>query len=304
MRYREERILGRLATRLPLKMKENAMFNDPHVKTNLLLQAHFSRLALPADLQSDQEMVLKLMPRLIAACVDVLSSSSWLEPALAAMELSQMVTQAVWSTDPLLRQLPHVSSELLKRAKDKKVETIFELTDLEDDDRNYVLGMTDQQMADVARFCNRYPNIALEYAVENAEEATVGEPVSLVVSLDRDEDEPDDAVVGPVIAPFFPHRKEESWWLVIGQPNRNQYVEDGRRVGLWGGEEGYYLLQEIFFFWHVLTHVCFPSVSLLNIHPVSLVAWLPSRRCRCSSEPKSRLPSSRTCRDRTTTSCI
>lgn len=221
MRYREEAVLARLATRLPIKLKENAYFNDPHVKANLLLQAHFSRLALPSDLQSDQEMILKLMPRLVAACVDVLSSSSWLEPALAAMELSQMVTQAVWSTDPLLRQLPHVSAEVLKRAKEKAVESIFDLTDLEDEDRNNVLQMSEQQLADVARFCNRYPNIALDYAVDG-DNATTDEPVSVTVSLDRDEDQPDDAMVGPVIAPFFPHRKDESWWLVVGQPGKNQ----------------------------------------------------------------------------------
>ena len=31
--------------------------------------------------------------RLIQACVDVLSSNGWLSPAIAAMELAQMVTQ-------------------------------------------------------------------------------------------------------------------------------------------------------------------------------------------------------------------
>ena len=47
--------------------------------------------------------------RLIQACVDVLSSSGWLAPAIAAMELSQMVTQAMWSKDSYLRQIPHFS---------------------------------------------------------------------------------------------------------------------------------------------------------------------------------------------------
>lgn len=222
MRYREDTILKRLASRLPLKMKETALFNDPHVKANLLLQAHFSRLALPADLQSDQEIVLKKMPRLVSACVDVLSSSSWLQPALAAMELSQMVTQAMWATDPLLRQLPHVSPDVLQRASSKQVSSIYELTDLEDDERNAVLSMNEMQLADVARFCNRFPNVALDYDVLDRDDAQTGAPVSVAVALDRDEDEPDDAVVGPVIAPFFPQRKEEAWWLVVGEPGKNQ----------------------------------------------------------------------------------
>lgn len=43
--------------------------------------------------------------------MDVISSSSWLKPALAAMELSQMVTQAVWDNDSVLKQIPHFTDE-------------------------------------------------------------------------------------------------------------------------------------------------------------------------------------------------
>lgn len=57
--------------------------------------------------------------RLIQACVDVLSSNGWLSPALAAMELAQMVTQAMWSKDSYLKQLPHFTSEHIKRCTDK-----------------------------------------------------------------------------------------------------------------------------------------------------------------------------------------
>lgn len=57
--------------------------------------------------------------RLIQACVDVLSSNGWLSPALAAMELAQMVTQAMWSKDSYLKQLPFFTSEHIKRCTDK-----------------------------------------------------------------------------------------------------------------------------------------------------------------------------------------
>ena len=53
--------------------------------------------------------------RLIQACVDVLSSNGWLSPALAAMELAQMVTQAMWGRDSYLKQLPHFTAEIIKR---------------------------------------------------------------------------------------------------------------------------------------------------------------------------------------------
>ena len=75
----------------------------------MLLQAHLSRIQLSAELQQDTELIVGKAIRLIQACVDVLSSSGWLAPAIAAMELSQMVTQAMWSKDSYLRQIPHFS---------------------------------------------------------------------------------------------------------------------------------------------------------------------------------------------------
>ena len=56
---------------------------------------------------------------LFQACVDVLSSNGWLSPALAAMELAQMVTQAMWSRDSYLKQLPHFGADLIKKCADK-----------------------------------------------------------------------------------------------------------------------------------------------------------------------------------------
>ena len=73
---------------------------------------------------------------LCQACVDVLSSNGWLSPAIAVMELAQMVTQAMWSKDSYLKQL-------------------------EDEDRNKLLNMSDIQMADVARFC--YRQVVISY---------------------------------------------------------------------------------------------------------------------------------------------
>lgn len=57
--------------------------------------------------------------RLIQACVDVLSSNGWLSPAVAAMELAQMITQAMWAKDSYLKQLPHFTSDIIKRCTDK-----------------------------------------------------------------------------------------------------------------------------------------------------------------------------------------
>ncbi|XP_065353810.1 U5 small nuclear ribonucleoprotein 200 kDa helicase [Cloeon dipterum] len=215
VRHREDVILKALASKLPNKVPA-AKYNDPHTKTNLLLQAHLSRLQLGAELQQDTEMILNKAIRLIQACVDVLSSNGWLSPAVAAMELAQMVTQAMWSKDSYLKQLPHFTPEIIERCLSKEVETVFDIMELEDDARSKLLQLSDAQMVDVARFCNRYPNIEMNYEVLDKDDIHIGDSVNVVVNLERE-----DEVTGPVIAPFFPQKREEGWWVVIGDPKTN-----------------------------------------------------------------------------------
>uniref|UniRef100_A0A3P9NV17 U5 small nuclear ribonucleoprotein 200 kDa helicase n=1 Tax=Poecilia reticulata TaxID=8081 RepID=A0A3P9NV17_POERE len=218
IRHHEDALLRQLAQKVPHKLN-NPKFNDPHVKTNLLLQAHLSRMQLSAELQSDTEEILSKAIRLIQACVDVLSSNGWLSPALAAMELAQMVTQAMWSKDSYLKQLPHFTSDHIKRCTDKGVESIFDIMEMEDEDRTSLLQLSDGHMADVARFCNRYPNIELSYDVAERDNIKSGSPVLVQVQLEREEE-----VTGPVIAPLFPQKREEGWWVVIGDPKSNSLI--------------------------------------------------------------------------------
>ena len=47
------------------------------------------------------------------------------------------------------------------------MESVFDIMELEDEDREKLLQLSDEEMADVARFCNRYPNIELEFSVKH-----------------------------------------------------------------------------------------------------------------------------------------
>ncbi len=49
----------------------------------------------------------------------------------------------------------------------QEIESVFDVMDMEDEDRNTLLNLSDVQMQDVARFCNRYPNIELTYEILN-----------------------------------------------------------------------------------------------------------------------------------------
>lgn len=218
IRHHEDVVLKQLLSKVPNKIS-SPKWTDPHVKTNLLIQAHLSRMTLTAELQTDLEVILLKSIRLVQACVDVLSSNGWLAPALAAMELSQMLTQSVWNKDSYLKQVPHFTSEIISRCTSRKVETIFDIMELDDDDRNQLLRLDSSKMADVANFCNRYPNIELNYSVGPKRDITEGSQVKVIVDLEREEE-----VTAPVVAPFFPSKRDEGWWLVIGEPKSNALI--------------------------------------------------------------------------------
>lgn len=212
----EERVVQKLLAHAPLAV-DKPRLTDPHTKVNALVQAHMSRSPLNPDMAADAREVVGKATRLLQAMVDVISSSGWLNPALAAMEMSQMVTQGLWQRDPVLMQLPHFTRELAATCTDKGVETVFDLLEMEDDARRELLQMSEPQLEDVARWCNRYPDIAVNHQVADAEDIRAGEPVSLTVALEREAE----GEVRPVDAPRFPGRKDENWWLVVGDTANN-----------------------------------------------------------------------------------
>ena len=199
---------------------DNRRTTDPHVKVAALMQAHFGRMKLNGDLTNDLKAILPEALRLLQAIVDVISSSGWLAPALAAMELSQMLVQGMWDKDSPLLQLPHVDKDCAARCAEAGIEGVYDLVDIEDDDkRAELLQMTDAQMGEVAEACNRYPNIEVNYEVVNADEVEAGDSVEMVVSLEREMD--DDGELGAVVAPRYPKKKDsESWWLVVGDAKK------------------------------------------------------------------------------------
>ncbi|KAL6571973.1 DExH-box ATP-dependent RNA helicase DExH12 [Orobanche minor] len=220
----EEELIRRLINHQRFSF-ENSKFTHPSVKANALLQAHFCRQVIGGNLASDQQEVLIYACRLLQAMVDVISSNGWLSLALLAMEVSQMVTQGMWERDSMLLQLPHFTKDLAKRCQEnpgKSIETVFDLLEMEAEERRRLLQMPDSELMDIARFCNRFPNIDLTYKVLDSDNVRAGEDVSVHVTLERDLEGRTE--VGPVDAPRFPKSKEEGWWLVVGDTKTNQLL--------------------------------------------------------------------------------
>jgi len=222
VRLGEETTLRNLAHSLGIRDQKDK-HNEPHTKALLLLHAHFNRMPLSTDLAQDQTFVLEQVVRLLQGLVDVISSSGWLTPALLAMELSQMTVQALVQNASTLLQLPHFSTALVEKAKGLGVEDIFDLMNMEDKPRSEVLGkLTEQQQNDVARACNRYPCITCTYKVSNEDQLHAGGVARVTVKLERDV--VDEGSLGPVVAPYYPKEKEESWWLVVGSEKDKQLL--------------------------------------------------------------------------------
>ncbi|KAG8794998.1 DEIH-box ATPase, partial [Serendipita sp. 398] len=225
IRKHEDVVLRRIYDRVPVKT-ENSRYESPAFKSFLLLQAHFSRLHLPPDLVTDQALVLSKVVNLLHACVDVMASNAYLN-AMGAMDLAQMCVQAAWESDSPLKQIPHFEPDLVKRCKSKSIESVYDLMEMEDDDRAALLNMTPGQLRDVAAFVNAYPSLEVAHEFEEGD-YTSTEPVSLKVTLsggeEESEEEDEDQSEPVVIAPFYPIKKIPNWWLVVGDPQSRQLI--------------------------------------------------------------------------------
>lgn len=110
VRHNEDILNAELAKHVPVPV-DTRRCDDAHVKTELLLQAHMSRLPLPvADYATDTKAVLDNALRLLQALVDVAAEGGWLATTLATMQLVQQIMQARWGGDDALTTLPGVNA--------------------------------------------------------------------------------------------------------------------------------------------------------------------------------------------------
>jgi len=221
-RRHEEGILKRIYDHVPVKMN-NPVWDSAHFKAFVLVQAHFSRMNLPIDLAKDQEVILQKILSLLSAIVDILSSEGHLN-ALNAMEMSQMVVQAMWDRDSPLKQIPNFTPEVVKVANKYGINDIFDFMEQmnPEENPNYAslvkdLGLTQAQLAQAANFTNnKYPDITLEFEVDDPDNIRAGEPAYLKIHIERELEE-DEEFDPTVHAPFYPGKKSENWWLVVGE---------------------------------------------------------------------------------------
>lgn len=220
IREGEDIILRRYASHLPLKIN-NPNFFDPSTKVNILLQCHFSRVKLNTLLEQDKKEILTQSFKLLKAMIDVVSTRAWLSSCLTIVDLSQMIIQAVWDKDSDLLQLPHMNPTLCDKFKQYDVETVFDLIEMDDTLRSKILQFSREQIQQLAASLNRFPNIEVEYQIEN--DVYVGSNVNLQIQFNVEED--DEAILStPVFSPLFPETIYDEWWLIICDTKSNSIL--------------------------------------------------------------------------------
>ena len=136
-----------------------------------------------------------------------------------------MVVQAMWDRDSPLLQLPHFTSQQVDTLAKVGVRDIYEFMEAMDPSENKdyeslvkKLGLENRQLREAAEFTNeKYPNVELDFSVEDKENITAGEPAILKIKVTRDAEDDENEVNTTVHAPFYPPKKMENWWLVVAE---------------------------------------------------------------------------------------
>lgn len=220
----EDSGLEKLGRHLPLPIPD-PNFTTPATKVNVLMQSHFARVPLTAQIKSEQDAVLPEAFRLLTALVDVAASKRLLTPTLACMEMMQMLVQGMLNTDSTLLQLPGFTKDDVAACQAYEVKSVLDFLDLDDEDRSQLLKrFSPVQVSSIALFANKYPDVEVKYQIEEADQVQAGRMVTVNIELARNNEPEEEAEAGGVpiaSAPRYPKPKTEGWYLVVGSPKDN-----------------------------------------------------------------------------------
>ena len=201
-------------------------WENPGVKANLLLQAHFSRVLLPiSDYVTDQKSVLDQAIRILQAMVDVSADGGWLFTTLKCMELMQMVVQAQWLDQSSFFQLPFFDTPQQHALMvEQNMEYLPQLLRASQEKQRKVLTRVFENKKTVDSVLNalsKFPVMEMnhELSVEKDSVIRAGDEVILTVNLRKKPNNGNGAY-----CPMFPKYKREGWWLVCGNPETGELL--------------------------------------------------------------------------------
>ncbi|CAI5520447.1 unnamed protein product [Closterium sp. Naga37s-1] len=227
VRHNEEFVNAELAKHVRWKV-DHRTYDDPHTKTNLLLQAHFSRLAMPmSDYETDLKSVLDQTMRVLQAMIDTAATAGQLQPALLTMRLTQMVIQAVWcDLGSPIAMLPHVTPSLEDTLSAARLASLSALLSASPHHLRQLLSshLSPAARADFLQALGMLPRVSMSVQVLStgtadgektpAKSAAAG-TAAVVVEVSLRRARPHQPHSLRAYTPFFPKVKEEGWWVVV-----------------------------------------------------------------------------------------
>ncbi|PIA58140.1 hypothetical protein AQUCO_00500228v1 [Aquilegia coerulea] len=215
VRHNEEIHNEALSGKLPLPVNKHRL-NDPHVKANLLLQAHFSQLEMPiSDYVTDLKSVLDQSIRIIQAMIDICSNSGWLSSTITCIHLLQMVMQGLWfKRDSSLWMLPSMTFELLNSCNNRGISDIQGLLDLPKATLHAFLDKL--HASQLYQDLQHFPCVQVRL---NIQKSSKEKSPMLNIKLEKTNYR---RTTSRAFTPRFPKVKEEAWWLVLGNASTSE----------------------------------------------------------------------------------
>ncbi|XP_057988384.1 DExH-box ATP-dependent RNA helicase DExH14 isoform X2 [Hevea brasiliensis] len=249
VRHNEENYNEALSQRVRYMVDKNRL-DDPHVKANLLFQAHFSQLELPiSDYVTDLKSVLDQSIRIIQAMIDICANSGWLLSSITCMHLLQMVMQGLWfEKDSSLWMLPCMNTDLLSSLNKKGISTVQHLLDLPKATLQAMIG--NFPASRLYQDLHHFPCIKTKLKLQKTD--TDGkQSLSLNIKLEKTNSRKG---TSRAFVPRFPKVKDEAWWLVLGNSSTSEL----------------YALKRVSFSDHLVTRMDIPS-SLTTLQGTKLM---------------------------------
>ncbi|WVZ20269.1 hypothetical protein V8G54_007591 [Vigna mungo] len=192
--------------------------DDPHIKANLLFQAHFSQLELPiSDYVTDLKSVLDQSIRIIQAMIDICANSGWLSSSITCMRLLQMIMQGLWfGKDSSLWMLPCMNTDLISSLSQRGISSVQELLDipktaLQTVTANFPASRLYQDL-------QHFPHIKVKLKIQRRD--TDGEKSDILnIRLEKINSRRHSS---RAFVPRFPKIKEEQWWLVLANTSTSE----------------------------------------------------------------------------------
>jgi activating signal cointegrator complex subunit 3 len=124
VRHNEDVLNEALTHLVPIKVAKHDLEN-PHVKANLLIQAHLQRCPLPiTDYFTDTKSVLDQSIRVLQGMIDVAAHAGHLSTTMNLVHLMQMIVQGRWLDQSILVNIPHFNERIVEKLRKMGIDYI------------------------------------------------------------------------------------------------------------------------------------------------------------------------------------